>query len=197
MSPLEKELLKSLKKGNEKSFELVFKTYYSKLCTFAFDYTKQLETAEDLVKDFFVLFWNNREKLEITTSLSGYMFRSVRNSCINYLEREKKKNTSLSYDDLSNINLKIQQPISQDYPIENIFAKELETYIHFHIDKLPDNCREIFNLSRFEGLSHKKIAEQLNISENTVKVQIYRALKKLRSAISTKTILLFHFFSKK
>jgi RNA polymerase sigma-70 factor (ECF subfamily) len=195
MTDLERELIESIKKGNPKSFELVFKTYYKKLCTFAFDYTRQLETAEDIVKDFFVAFWENRKTIEIKTSLSGYLFRSVRNACINYLLRNKERNNTISMEEVNWIEIKINEPVSNDYPIGNLLAKELEGQIYNIIEKLPETCREIFKLSRFDDLSHKKIAERLHISENTVKVQIYRALKHLKEAISVIAILLFKFFS--
>ena len=194
MTGLEKELIESIKKGNSKSFELVFKTYYKRLCTFAFDYTRQLETAEDIVKDFFVAFWNSREKLEITTSLSGYMFRSVRNACINYLLRNKERNKTISIEEINWIEIKIKEPLSNDHPIGNLLAKELEQQIFNIIEKLPEGCREIFKLSRINDLSHKKIAKKLNISENTVKVQIYRALKFLKESISIISVILFKLF---
>ncbi len=194
MTGIERELIESLKKGNLKSFELVFKTYYTRLCTYAFDYTRQQETAEDLVKDFFLNFWNNREKLEITTSLSGYLFRSIHNQCLNYLEREKHRKTEIPTDKIHLIELKLRQPLTNDYPIGNLLAKEMEDQIMEAIENLPEQCREIFKLSRFEELSHKKIAEKLNISENTVKTQIYRALKKIREIIPLVLSILFSFF---
>ncbi len=194
MTGLEKELIESIKKGNSKTFELVFRTWYKRLCTFAFGYTRQLETAEDIVKDFFVAFWNNREKLEIKSSLSGYLFRSVRNTCINYLLRNKERNKTISIEEINWLEIKINEPLSNDYPIGNLLAKELEDQIFNLIEKLPEGCREIFKLSRIDNLSHKKIAEQLNISENTVKVQIYRALKYLKEAISIISVILFKLF---
>jgi RNA polymerase sigma-70 factor (ECF subfamily) len=195
MTGLERELIESIKNGNTKSFELVFKTYYKRLCTLAFDYTRQLETAEDIVKDFFVAFWDNRKTIEIKTSLSGYLFRSVRNACINYLLRNKERNNTISIEEVNWLEIKINEPLSNDYPIGNLLTKELEEQISDKIDKLPEACREIFKLSRFDDLSHKKIAVQLNISENTVKVQIYRALKHLKEAISVIAIFLLKFFS--
>lgn len=194
MSTLDKKLIESLKEGNHNAFELVFKTYYVRLCTYAYDYLKQQETAEDLVKDFFVDFWNNREKIQIKSSLSGYLFRSIHNACINYLEREKKRNKTSFTDDLTVIELKLRQPLSPDYPPGNLLAKELEEQIDTEIEKLPPQCKEIFLLSRYEEMSHKKIAEKLNISENTVKVQIYRALTKLKQALHPFLILIFSFF---
>ena len=197
MNEIEKELIDLIKKGNHKSFEVVFKGYYSKLCTYAFQYTKQLEVAEDLVKDMFVHLWEKKETLEIKSSLSGYLFRSVHNSCVNYLEREKIKHANFSIDEIPALELKMKQPFSIDYPIGQFLAREMENQIEAEIEKLPDQCREIFKLSRFEGLSHKKIAEKLNISENTVKTQIFRALKKLKEAIKSSAFIFFYFFQKK
>ena len=193
MTGLERELIHSINKGNPKSFELVFKTYYSRLCVFAYGYTKQLETAEDLVKDVFVSIWNDHENLKIQTSLSGYLFRSVRNSCINFLKRDKNRN-NLSIEELMWLDIKMKEPLSDDTTIGKILANELENQIFSEIEKLPDSCKRIFKLSRFEGLPHKKIAEKLNISENTVKVQVFRALKNLKKALSSYSILLFSFY---
>lgn len=125
MRGLEKELIESIKNGNSKSFELVFKTWYKRLCTFTFGYTRQLETSEDIVKDFFVDFWNNREKLEIKTSLYGYLFRSVRNASINYLERDKIRNKTLSIEEIKHIDLKLKEPFSHDYPEEKLHGNYL------------------------------------------------------------------------
>jgi len=197
MTTLEKELITSIRDGNNKSFELIFKTYYSRLCTYAYSYTRQLETAEDLVKDVFVSFWNNRENLEIKTSLSGYLFRAVRNSSVNFLERDKNRNKTISIEEINYLNLKTAEPISTDYPIGRILANEMEQQIFSEIEKLPDSCQQIFKLSRFEGLSHKNIAKKLNISENTVKAQIYRALKNLKDTIGPRSVLLFQLFQKK
>lgn len=191
------DLFKSLKKGRSQSFELVFKKYYKRLCLFAYDYTNQLETAEDIVKDVFVLLWNNRDKVEINTSLSGYLFTSVRNACINYLQRDKRRNKTVSFEEVIRLNIKMNEPYSDNYIPGNIFARELENKLLEKIEELPGSCKEIFKLSRFEGLSHKEIAEKLNLSEKTIKTQIYKALKKLKSILSPGKFILFRFFSKK
>ena len=73
--------------------------------------------------------------------------------------------------------------ISDKYPLNDLLSKELEEKIKYEIEQLPPQCREIFYLSRFEEMTHKEIAEKLNISENTVKVQVYRALVKLRKGL--------------
>lgn len=191
MTGLEKQLFVSIKEGNDKSFELFFKSWYKRLCIFALGYTRQMETAEDIVKDFFVHFWNNREKLDIKTSLSGYLFRSVRNLCINYLERDLQHRKTISLEEANWLHLKMKEPFSDDYPSKNLMYMELEEQIFKEIEKLPVACRAIFKLSRVEGVSHKKIAEQLGISENTVKAQIYRALKELKNSLYKNSLLFF------
>ncbi len=98
---MDTNLIKSLKTGDEKAFEVVFKTYYPRLCMYAFRYTKQFETAEDIVKDFFVAFWNNREKLDIKISLPGYLFRSVRNACLNFLDRDSRRKKICSIEEIN------------------------------------------------------------------------------------------------
>lgn len=197
MTELEQELIRSIKKGNITSFELVFKTYYPKLCTYAFGYTRQMESAEDIVKDFFVKLWSDREQLNISSSLSGYLFHSVRNACINYLQRDIRLNKTLSLDEMNRLGIKINEPQSENYSLEKIYAEELESQIMIEVENLPERCKEIFRLSRFENLSHKEIAAKLNIAENTVKVQIYKALKRIKKAVSSGSILLFTFFLKK
>ncbi|VAW24579.1 hypothetical protein MNBD_BACTEROID01-1170 [hydrothermal vent metagenome] len=183
MNALEKELVISFRNGNQKAFELIFKAYYKRLCSYAITFLHQKETTEDLVKDMFLRMWEKRGEFNITTSLSGYLFKSTRNACLNYLSREKEKNRLISDNEINLANLHVDQHSGHDYPVANLIEQELEVKIRGEVDKLPQQCKEIFKLSRFEDLSHRQIAKQLNISENTVKVQIYRALSKLRVAL--------------
>ncbi|MGV8092665.1 MAG: RNA polymerase sigma-70 factor [Mangrovibacterium sp.] len=180
---LEKELLKSVSEGNKKGFEILFRTYYMRLCAYAAGFVSQNDLAEDIVTDVFLKLWERRETLSISESVSSYLFQSVKNACINYLNREKSRKYTVSENEVKLLNLKITYHISDKYPLNDLIGRELEEKIRTEIDKLPEQCREIFYLSRFEDLSHKEIAERLGISENTVKVQIYRALIKLRSGL--------------
>jgi RNA polymerase sigma-70 factor (ECF subfamily) len=132
-----------------------------------------------------------RETLIISESVSSYLFRSVKNACINYLTREKNRKNTISENEISWLNLKINYPVSDKYPLSELIGRELEDKIRTEIEKLPEQCREIFFMSRFEDLSHKEIAEKLGISENTVKVQIYRALIKLRTGLKDYLPIIF------
>lgn len=180
---LEQELLKSVYKGNKKGFEILFRTYYKRLCAYAVSFVSQNDLAEDIVTDVFLKLWEKRETLNVPESVSSYLFQSVKNSCINYLNREKNRKNTISENEINLLNLKIKYPVSDKYPLTDLIGQELEEKIRTEIEKLPEQCREIFYLSRFEELSHKEIAEKLGISENTVKVQIYRALIKLRAGL--------------
>jgi len=179
MTELEQQLIDSIKHGDVKSFELVFKSFYCRLCHYASHYVRNKTITEDLVKDTFIKIWENRKSIVINSSLSGYLYRSVHNNCVNYITRNKHPN--ILYDsDLQDMPVELTHPVSSDYPIANLIAQELEEKLKKSLQTLPDQCREIFILSRVDNLSHEEIAKNKNISINTVKVQIYRALMKLR-----------------
>ena len=180
---LEQELLSSVIKGNKKSFEILFGTYYKRLCSYAASFVSQNDLAEDIVTDVFLRMWEKRETINVHHSISSYLFQSVKNSCINFLQREKNRKYTVSENEVALLELKMKYPISDNYPLTDLLGQELEEKIKNEIEKLPKQCRDIFYLSRFEELSHKEIAEKLKISENTVKVQIYRALTKMRKGL--------------
>jgi RNA polymerase sigma-70 factor (ECF subfamily) len=171
-------LVESIKKGDQKSFEFLFKGYYSGLCKYARNIVHEETSAEDLVMDIFTRIWESPEKLVISTSVSGYLYQCVHNHCINYLTRKRKQFSELTAETIEKLNVLAPQDISTD-PLAGINLVELTKKIEQSIEHLPPECRKIFIMSRTEELSHKEIASQLGISENTVKVQIYRALNKL------------------
>jgi RNA polymerase sigma-70 factor, ECF subfamily len=172
-------LIESIKKGDQKSFEFLFRSYYSKLCKHARSIVQNEETAEDLVMDVFAKIWEEESLLAATSSISGYLFRSVHNQCLNYLTRKHKRFSELNAETIEQLNALIL-PYDLFDPFESVNIEELSLRIEQSIDKLPEESRKIFIMSRKEELSHKEIAKQLGLSENTVKVQIYRALIKLR-----------------
>lgn len=180
---LEEELLRSIQRGSKKGFEVLFRTYYKRLCGYASSFVSQNEVAEDIVAEIFLRLWERRDTIIVTNSIPSYLFQSVKNSCINYLTREKSHKQMISENEINLLNIKIQYQLSDKYPLSDIIGHELEEKIKNEIEKLPEQCSQIFYLSRFEELSHRQIAEKLGISENTVKVQIYRALIKLRKGL--------------
>jgi RNA polymerase sigma-70 factor, ECF subfamily len=172
-------LIESIRKGDRKSYEFLFRNYYSNLCKYARNIVHNDATAEDLVMDVFVRIWEDISSITISSSISGYLYQSVHNHCLNYLTRKHKQFSELNSETIGKLNALMPPDLAAD-PFDGLKMKELRNRLDKSIEDLPEACREIFKLSRTEELSHKEIANQLGISENTVKVQIYRALAKIR-----------------
>ena len=182
LTETDKYLVSAIQKGDYQAFKMLFDSYYPGLCRFARRYVRVNETAEDLVSDLFVKLWEQPRAMAANVSLKGYLYRSVYNSSMNYLTRTRSKFRDLDPETVSKLHELMPQTID-DLPASGLLAGELDAEIEKAIDRLPAECGRIFKLSRSEELSHREIAQQLNISENTVKVQIYRALAKLREAL--------------
>ena len=174
----DKELLKRVRKGDLSAYESLFHDYYVMLSIIAKSFVKNNELAEELVNDVFVKIWERREFFLINTSLRAYLAKSVQNRCINYLRQNRKK-TNLREPLTENMNYEMLR-WSDDYPLDKLMEKELADDIEKSVAKLPERCRQIFLLSRDKGLQYDQIAENLNISVNTVKAQMKIALSKLR-----------------
>ncbi len=136
-----------------------------------------MDQAEEIVQEMFFNFWQKREKTEISISLEAYLFRSVRNACLNYLKHLKIRE---QYRLATNQELRNKEQEVHDH----VVALELHDRIENAIDQLPTERRRIFKMSRYEELKYKEIAERLGISVKTVEVQMSKALKFLRQHLS-------------
>jgi RNA polymerase sigma-70 factor, ECF subfamily len=182
LSTTEKYLIESIKEGDRKAFEYLFRIYYADLCKYAGNLVPNENIAEDMVMDIFVKLWEAENKLLVKTSLAGYLFTSVHNHCLNYLTRNHKRFTELKAETIEKLNAIIPLTDNSDL-FDGIDLKELSQRIEKSVNLLPQECKKIFLMSRSDELPNKEIAARLGISENTVKVQIYRALKKMRTLL--------------
>jgi RNA polymerase sigma-70 factor (ECF subfamily) len=180
----EQILLQKIKLGDEKAFQYVFDTHYSLLCSIASEFLKDDFLAETIVGDVILYLWEKRETIEVQTSLRAYLVKSVRNKCLNYRELQYVvKETRLpEHEEL--LDAKGNLLVSDNQPLALLLEKELELEIEKSINDLSDECRKVFELSRFEHKKYEEIALELNISVNTVKYHIKNALAKLRSDLS-------------
>lgn len=171
----EKELYRKLKAGDEKAFKTIFLKYYPSLCHFAFHFLNDREIAEETVQDLFVKIWEKRETINIESSIKHYLFRSVKNQILNQIQHEKIKK---QYAD------RIKESFQKETNPESYFLEvDLVDKIEKSIESLPPKRKEIFRLSRENGMKYQEIAEKLNISVKTVEAQMGLALKYLREEL--------------
>ena len=166
-------LINRLRKGEEAAYEMLFKEYYKVLTVFANKYIKDIETSKELVQELFVHLYERRETLDINSSLKSYLFRSVHNRCINFINAQKIRDKYAEHVNYTN-------NIAQNSLEEEVNLSELENALYKAIGELPPKCQAIFKLNRFEGLSNVEIADKLTLSKRTVETQISKALKILR-----------------
>jgi len=169
---------------SEKSFKDLFGLYYVPLCYYVRKYRLDSYEAEEVVQQIFLKLWENKDQIIIEKSISAYLYQSVRNQSINFLRQKliTSKNKESYTQKLR--YAEVFDAISEENGSSVLLAQELEGQINLAIDGLPGKCREIFMLSRKENLSVKEIAEQLDVSVNTVQKQISIALAKLRISLS-------------
>lgn len=175
----EEEAIILLKVRDEKAFRFIYDSYYIGLCRLARGYLRDAYLSESLVEDTICSIWENYDRIEIKTSLKSYLYRSVTNKCINYLQLEfVKREASCTTEDI--LTLGKLWTIKDNSPLEQLLMDELEEKIKEAIENLPENTKEVFCLSRYEDKKYEEIASMLNISVDMVKYHIKKALQLLR-----------------
>jgi RNA polymerase sigma-70 factor (ECF subfamily) len=183
------ELIHLLNGGDEKTYEVIFKRYYAALCAYAFDLLKNEDVSEEIVQEIFLKLWENRATLEVRVSLKSYLYRIIHNQCLNFLKHDVVvKKLSQKYSQELQLNAELTLMTDQDFLLDSYFYPGVENDIEMAVNSLPEQCKVVFHLSRYEMLGHEQIASRLNISVNTVKTQISRALEKLRSILKPKLL---------
>lgn len=146
---------------------------------------KQL--AEEIVHDVFINLWEKRKKIIISGSVKSYLYRVVHNMAVNHIIRQKRKKNQIELIIPEESWKVILETCSYDsYLTEAMEAEETERIINDAINELPGQCRRIFIMSRFEGKQNHEISSELDISINSVRTQLFRALKKIREYLSEK-----------
>jgi len=171
------EIIGRIRQGDVGQFESLFRSSYVSLVRYAKTLIKDHDTAEEIVQDLFFRIWQDKEKIKIESSLNGYLFRSVHNRCLHYIEHNRvveRHAEEMSY----------RQSERQESPSDILHYKELQARITRILEKLPERCGKIFYMSRFEGLKYSEIAEKLSVSVKTVESNMGRALKEFRKELT-------------
>lgn len=154
------------------NFSDLYLTYYSKLVRFAKEFVEHEEDAENITQDVFTDLWEKRDFIIHIENMNAYLFRLVRNRCLDYLRHKVFEQRYME-----SLQLSCEEDAVEDH--------DTEILIRAAINSLPKRCRDIFLLSRVEGLKYREISEHLGISVNTVECQMGIALKKLRMKLDT------------
>jgi RNA polymerase sigma-19 factor, ECF subfamily len=175
-----------LAQRDETAFEQVFKTHFKRLHAYAFTILRDEVEAEEMVQQVFFKLWERNENLSLSGSVSAYLYRAVHNESLNYIKHQKVR---------SNHQLHVAYSMKNEveHPAKKVIAGELEKKIHTALNELPEQCRTIFQMSRFDELKYREIADKLGISVKTVENQMGKALKLLREKLADFLIFILLF----
>ncbi len=179
----DQELLLLIQQENDNAFEFLYFKYAEELIGYAAGRLDSLEEARDIIHDLFVHFWNERNNISIKISVRAFLFSAVKYRTIDHI---RKNITRQKYRD----RLK-QLDAALPSAIENLDAKDLRQQLDAAVNKLSPRVQQVFKLSRFENLTTKEIAAELDVTEQTVKNQLSTALAFLRESLGPLAILLF------
>jgi RNA polymerase sigma-70 factor (ECF subfamily) len=183
----EKELVKKLKEGDSFAFEVLFYKYRNKVKGFAKKMVPSQIDPEETVQEVFIKLWLKKEMIDPEKDFQSYLFSIAKNLILDHLK--SAVNRKLYF-----VDEHFQQDILSDENLDGTVPVDFEEQILSLIEQIPERRREIFRLSRFEGMTYKQIAERLNISENTVDSQIRNALAFLRKEFRKVVVLAFLYF---
>ena len=169
------ELTEGIRTGEAGAFENLFRKYCQTLIHFSRRYVQDTQIAEGLVQDVFLKIWQSRENLDPGSNIKSYLFTSVKNQALKHLRHAK-----VEFQGEENITM-YDEPVKT--PEEKFNESEIAAAVHRAIEKLPESRRQIFKMSRYDGLTYSEIAEVQNISIKTVETQMGRALKFLRESL--------------
>ncbi|WP_431128406.1 RNA polymerase sigma factor [Flagellimonas flava] len=168
----EYDLIIGLNKGDRRAFEILVDKYYTVLYLYALNLTKEKSVAEDLLQDVFLNIWARKGLLNISTSLKSFLYKSIYHEFVNHHRKKKKEMNYLDTLSTTTLNAFFQEDTMQLESAIEKMKKEIET--------LPKKCKEVFILSKKEGLTNEEISQYLKISIKTVEGHISNAFKTLR-----------------
>ena len=172
----ERELLLRLRRGDEAAYDAIFRQWYAPLVATTTALLRDQGPAEEVVQDVMLELWRRRETITFETSLRAYLFQATRNRGLNFLRRQRVETRGEA-------TIAAGMPTPEPADSEAREA-ELNVAIQSAIAGLPDRCREVFELSRVQGLKYSEIATELGISVKTVEAQMGKALRVMREKLA-------------
>ncbi|MEQ6118399.1 RNA polymerase sigma-70 factor [Reichenbachiella sp. MALMAid0571] len=164
-----KDIVSDFRAGHVAAFESIFHKLYARLCSFSLSYTRDNAATEEIVGDSFLIVWNKREQFKDINGLKSYLYTTVKNASLDYL---KKSGEAIPID--------INTPDSTKNMEFRMIEEETHSMLYSALDSLPAKCRRVFELSCLDGVKYQDIADEMQISLNTVKSQRARAIQLLK-----------------
>ena len=180
MKAFEKHLLKSIRQGDIKSYEFLFRLHYEPLLSYSITITKSEADSEEVIQDLFYKIWKDRKKLNIKHSISAYLYQSVFHNSLQVVKRGKLNEKYIQYS--------LNQPRQDIDPAEILKYEELNQAFFQLMEKLPERRKLIFKMNRIQGLKYQEIADELSISLKTVEKNIALALRHFRENLEDYTL---------
>lgn len=174
----EKTLILSLQKGSIPAFEKIFAVYHKRIYNFCKSLHQNSDEAEEIVQRVFVALWEQRSQVDENKPLASYLYTIARYMAYQDFRQHVYKKAVFDHFVINSIDL-------NEATKDDVLYNELLSFLESVIERLPERQREIFKLSRFSGLTYRQIADNLNITENTVDTQIRRALEFIRDKYKT------------
>ena len=174
---IDSDIIGRIRQGDKQEFEKLFRSSYVSLVRYAKTILKDHDTAEEIVQDLFFRLWQDRVNLTIESSLNGYLFRSVHNRSLHFIEHQTVVDRHAG--EIAASADQTAEPVT-----EAIYYSELQSKVAKVLEQLPERCSVIFRMSRFEGLKYNEIAEKLSVSLKTVEANMGKALKEFRKALA-------------
>jgi len=188
------EITRRLKEGDEKAFEIIFHAYYGALVNFSDEYLHDREASRNIVQTVFMKLWEKRDSVMETESLKSYLYTLTRNESISHLRHLKVSRRFTAVSQAAMEDLQLNQEALESLDFSRIDLGMIEKTILDTLETMPERCREVFILSRYEGLKNQEIASKLDISLKAVEGNITRALRifrfKLRNYMPESLIIL-------
>jgi len=179
--PISKDIIANIEGGNEQSFRIFFDYYWDHIYSVAFAFTKSDALSEEIVQEVFVKVWLKRTQLSTVTDMDAWLFIIARNHILNVLRKKLKEDAFLQ-------NIEGYFSIINGSPVDLLYKKEAEALVNNAVNKLPKQQQLIYSLSRIAGLSQEEIAIKLNISKNTVKSHMNKALNAIRLHLESNSV---------
>ena len=172
------QLIENIRQGDYVSYNNLFIRYYNRLCLYVSHITNKNDDSEDVVQELFIKLWTNHKKIDIQSTVSGYLFQMARNMALNHVRCETNRKKAIG-----------RIPIEPEQEeIDGLEYEEFSTALNDCLRQLPERSREVLLMHRMYGLKQKEISEKLNITVQTIKNQIWASMQRLKLCLENKSL---------